>query len=69
MKFFLMLGGATQNSIRTAKWILGDSGKTAYFGCVGKDEAAKILKDRAAHDGVDARYYYFSLVARITFLF
>jgi len=49
-------GGATQNSIRTAQWILGDSGKTAYFGCVGKDDAAQILKDRAAHDGVDARY-------------
>lgn len=54
-------GGATQNSIRTAQWILGggrDEGKnqTAYFGCVGKDEAAEILKKRAHQDGVDVRY-------------
>ena len=53
-------GGATQNSIRTAQWILGggrDEGKnqTAYFGCVGKDEAAEILKKRAHQDGVDVR--------------
>lgn len=50
-------GGATQNSIRTAQWILGGPpNSTAYFGCVGKDEAAATLKKRAADDGVDARY-------------
>ena len=52
----LFLGGATQNSIRTAQWVLGGpAGSTAYFGCVGKDEAAATLKKRAADDGVDAR--------------
>lgn len=50
-------GGATQNSIRTAQWILGEpANQTAYFGCVGKDEAAATLKERAAKDGVDVRY-------------
>ena len=31
-------GGATQNSIRVAQWLLKDLGKetVAYFGCVGK---------------------------------
>jgi hypothetical protein len=29
-------GGATQNSIRVAQWILGTKNATAYFGCVGK---------------------------------
>ena len=31
-------GGATQNSIRVAQWLLSDLGKesVAYFGCVGK---------------------------------
>jgi adenosine kinase len=29
-------GGATQNSVRVAQWILGLKNATAYFGCVGK---------------------------------
>ena len=53
------VGGATQNSIRTAQWVLGGpAGSTAYFGCVGKDEAAATLKKRAADDGVDARLVF-----------
>lgn len=30
-------GGATQNSIRVAQWMLGKPA-TAYIGCVGQDE-------------------------------
>lgn len=37
-------GGATQNSIRFAQWILQIPGATSYMGCVGKDKFADILK-------------------------
>lgn len=30
-------GGATQNSIRVAQWMMGEAGQTAYMGCIGKD--------------------------------
>lgn len=51
-------GGATQNSIRAAQWILDDESKksTLYFGSVGKDESAEILREKVAEDGVDVRY-------------
>lgn len=40
-------GGATQNSIRVAQWMLGVPGATAYMGSVGDDAFAKIMKDAA----------------------
>lgn len=43
-------GGATQNSIRAAQWLLQVPGATSYFGCVGSDEYAEKLR-KAAHDG------------------
>merc|ERR1719473_2089802 len=43
-------GGATQNSIRVAQWMLQEAGKTAYMGCVGKDENGEKLKAAAAKD-------------------
>ena len=39
-------GGATQNSIRVAQWILGEKNKSAYFGCVGDDETSRILAQK-----------------------
>ena len=30
-------GGATQNSIRVAQWMLEDEKCTTYVGCVGND--------------------------------
>ena len=33
-------GGATQNSIRVAQWMLGAPKSAAYMGCVGKDAFA-----------------------------
>ena len=35
-------GGATQNSIRVAQWMLGVGGETAYMGCVGKDKFGEV---------------------------
>ena len=49
-------GGATQNSIRVAQWLLQTPHATTYFGGVGKDEAADILKSKAEEAGVTVRY-------------
>jgi adenosine kinase len=49
-------GGATQNSIRVAQWMMQEPGKTAYMGCVGDDEYSKKMNDVMKADGVDARY-------------
>jgi adenosine kinase len=52
-------GGATQNSIRVAQWMLKASGKenaTAFMGCVGNDDYAKTLEECAQKDGVLVHY-------------
>lgn len=49
-------GGATQNSIRVAQWMLRVPGATSYLGCVGKDHHADQLKKVATQDGVNAQY-------------
>jgi len=52
-------GGATQNSIRVAQWMLKAQGKlnaTAFMGCVGEDAFGKQLEDCASADGVLAHY-------------
>jgi adenosine kinase len=49
-------GGATQNTIRVAQWMLQTAGSTAYMGCVGQDEDAKKLLDACKADGVNAQY-------------
>jgi len=49
-------GGATQNSIRVAQWVLGTKNASAYFGCVGKDKYAATLEDKAKEAGVNVRY-------------
>jgi len=49
-------GGATQNSIRVAQWILGVKNATSYFGCVGKDKYASTLEDKAKEAGVNVQY-------------
>ncbi|KNE66143.1 hypothetical protein AMAG_10393 [Allomyces macrogynus ATCC 38327] len=48
-------GGATQNSIRGAQWLL-PAGSTAYMGCVGKDHFSAKLEAAARGDGVDVHY-------------
>jgi adenosine kinase len=53
-------GGATQNSIRAAQWMLstvpGFVGSTAYIGCVGSDAYSETLEKAARADGVDVHY-------------
>ena len=49
-------GGATQNSIRVAQWMLQVPYATSYMGCVGKDSYAEDMKKLCAADGVNANY-------------
>lgn len=50
-------GGATQNSIRVAQWMLQVPNCTAYFGAVGSDSFASQMEERARADGVNVSYY------------
>ena len=49
-------GGATQNSIRVAQWMLQQKNATTYLGCVGKDHFAQQLKEKAEEAGVRVCY-------------
>mmetsp|Transcript_14585 Transcript_14585/g.38681 ORF Transcript_14585/g.38681 Transcript_14585/m.38681 type:complete len:340 (-) Transcript_14585:271-1290(-) len=49
-------GGATQNTIRVAQWMLQTPGATAYMGCVGKDANGETLAKACKDDGVAAHY-------------
>jgi len=52
-------GGATQNSIRVAQWMLKASNienATAFMGCIGTDDYGKTLEDCAKNDGVLTHY-------------
>jgi len=49
-------GGATQNSIRVAQWMLQTPGATAYMGCIGGDENGKKMEEACAKDGVKTAY-------------
>merc|ERR1712224_864796 len=49
-------GGATQNSIRVAQWMLQTKGSTAYMGCVGKDKNGETMKACCEKDGVTTAY-------------
>lgn len=49
-------GGATQNSIRVAQWMLQKRFATSYIGCVGNDAFGKQLEKKALGDGVKVRY-------------
>jgi len=49
-------GGATQNTIRVAQWMLQQPGMTAYMGCVGADANGAKLKAACDKDGVAAHY-------------
>ena len=49
-------GGATQNSIRVAQWMLQRRHATSYIGCIGKDEFGVQLRQQANKDGVCVQY-------------
>lgn len=49
-------GGSVQNSLRVCQWIIKQRNVAAFFGCVGEENFAQILEDRARGDGVNVRY-------------
>jgi len=51
-------GGATQNTIRVAAFVLEKKSLCSYMGCVGQDESSKILEEKAKEAGVNVRYQY-----------
>ncbi|KAL0336899.1 UNVERIFIED_CONTAM: Adenosine kinase [Sesamum calycinum] len=50
-------GGATQNSIRVAQWMLQKPGATGYMGSIGKDKFGEEMKKNAREAGVNVHYY------------
>ncbi|KAF3708292.1 Adenosine kinase [Channa argus] len=51
-------GGATQNSIKIAQWMIQEPQKVGtFFGCIGKDKFGEILKQKAEAAHIDAHYY------------
>lgn len=50
-------GGATQNSIRVAQWMLQIPGVTSYMGSIGKDKFGEEMKKNAKDAGVNVHYY------------
>ncbi|KAJ6809648.1 putative adenosine kinase 2 [Iris pallida] len=50
-------GGATQNSIRVAQWMLQIPGATSYMGCIGKDKFGEEMKKKSTAGGVNVHYY------------
>lgn len=51
-----LAGGATQNSIRVAQWLLQKPNATTFFGGVGNDLFKDILAKKAEEVGVDVHY-------------
>lgn len=49
-------GGSVQNSLRVCQWLLQKPNVSTFFGCVGNDDYAKILENKARGDGVNVRY-------------
>jgi adenosine kinase len=56
MNPFFIAGGATQNSIRVAQWLLQRPKATTFFGGVGEDPFRHILEEKAAEVGVKVKY-------------
>ncbi|CAH0589277.1 unnamed protein product [Chrysodeixis includens] len=49
-------GGSVQNSLRVVQWLIKKPKVCTYFGCVGDDKFANILKEKASSDGVNVIY-------------
>lgn len=49
-------GGAAQNTIRAAQWMLQHKGASHYIGCVGDDEHGKNMQKAAEDSGVVTHY-------------
>uniref|UniRef100_A0A7N0V3M2 Adenosine kinase n=1 Tax=Kalanchoe fedtschenkoi TaxID=63787 RepID=A0A7N0V3M2_KALFE len=50
-------GGATQNSIKIAQWMLQIPGATSFIGSIGKDKYGEEMKKNAKLAGVNVHYY------------
>ncbi|KAI3809208.1 hypothetical protein L1987_25178 [Smallanthus sonchifolius] len=50
-------GGATQNSIRVAQWMLQIPGATSYMGSIGKDKYGEEMIKNSKSAGVNVHYY------------
>jgi sugar/nucleoside kinase (ribokinase family) len=46
-------GGAGQNSVRVAQWMLQVPHATSYMGCIGNDDFGSRMTEQAKKDGVD----------------
>lgn len=51
-------GGSVQNSLRVCQWIMQKPRVATFFGCVGNDDYAKILEEKAVNDGLNVKYQY-----------
>jgi len=49
-------GGATQNTMRAATWMLQQPGVSSYMGCVGQDKYHQLLHDAATKAGLKLSY-------------
>ncbi len=56
LSVFVSSGGATQNAIRVAQWMLQRRNATTYFGCVGADDMASEMRKAAEQVGVKVVY-------------
>ncbi|XP_039138667.1 adenosine kinase 2-like [Dioscorea cayenensis subsp. rotundata] len=50
-------GGATQNTIRVAQWMLQNPSATSYMGSIGKDKFGEEMKKNSKAGGVNVQYY------------
>uniref|UniRef100_A0A1B0G1U0 Adenosine kinase n=1 Tax=Glossina morsitans morsitans TaxID=37546 RepID=A0A1B0G1U0_GLOMM len=51
-------GGSAQNTLRICQWLLQKPKIVTFFGCVGKDDYADILHEKATQDGLNVFYQY-----------
>eukprot|EP00735_Rhodelphis_limneticus_P000846 TRINITY_DN11376_c0_g1::TRINITY_DN11376_c0_g1_i1::g.26363::m.26363 TRINITY_DN11376_c0_g1::TRINITY_DN11376_c0_g1_i1::g.26363 ORF type:complete len:370 (+),score=124.30,sp/O49923/ADK_PHYPA/51.32/2e-119,PfkB/PF00294.19/9.2e-63 TRINITY_DN11376_c0_g1_i1:64-1110(+) len=49
-------GGATQNAIRVAQWMLKKPKATSFIGCIGKDDDGELMKTAVTKDNVHVQY-------------
>uniref|UniRef100_A0A3Q3B821 Adenosine kinase n=1 Tax=Kryptolebias marmoratus TaxID=37003 RepID=A0A3Q3B821_KRYMA len=51
-------GGATQNSVKIAQWMIQEPHNVGtFFGCIGRDKFGAILKQKAEEAHVEAHYF------------
>ncbi|XP_067140037.1 uncharacterized protein Adk2 [Centruroides vittatus] len=53
-------GGACQNTMRIAQWVLNTPEICSFMGCIGKDSFGKTLEKKAREAGVNVSYQYSS---------